>query len=239
MVMAGKKQYEITKEFLILEYVKNKKSSTKIASEFGCSINTINNRLKEFKIEVRNRGYHNIKNIDGMKFGFWTVIRKVGSRRKCMYWLCQCDCGEFKEIHCGGLTSGQRIRCKRCAGIALRSKDELNKTIWCGIKSCAKNRGITFSIKRKDAFDLFVIQNRKCALTGLEISFAETTRDHNRGKTTASLDRINSTLGYEHGNIQWTHKDINLMKGSLCESRFYNLCELVVLQNLCGDGETI
>lgn len=44
---------------------------------------------------------------------------------------------------------------------------------------------------------------------------------------TASLDRIDSTLPYEPGNVVWVHTDINYMKHCLTEERFYELVELV------------
>ncbi len=45
---------------------------------------------------------------------------------------------------------------------------------------------------------------------------------------TASLDRIDSRLGYEPGNIQWVHKDVNQMKWHLSNDRFIEVCRAVV-----------
>lgn len=39
-------------------------------------------------------------------------------------------------------------------------------------------------------------------------------------KTTASLDRIDSTKGYIHGNLQWIHKDLNQMKSNRTQDEF-------------------
>lgn len=36
-----------------------------------------------------------------------------------------------------------------------------------------------------------------------------------KGSSTASLDRIDSSRGYVQGNVQWVRVDINLMKHSL------------------------
>jgi hypothetical protein len=44
---------------------------------------------------------------------------------------------------------------------------------------------------------------------------------------TASLDRINSDLGYVYGNIQWIHKDINKMKNDYEQNYFILLCKKV------------
>ena len=48
---------------------------------------------------------------------------------------------------------------------------------------------------------------------------------------TASLDRIDSTKSYNVGNVQWVHKDINFMKGSLSENKFIEYCNLIVKNN--------
>lgn len=46
-------------------------------------------------------------------------------------------------------------------------------------------------------------------------------------KRTASLDRIDSTRGYVVGNLQWIHKDLNLMKNTLPTSLFIEWCKKV------------
>jgi hypothetical protein len=75
----------------------------------------------------------------------------------------------------------------------------------------------------KYAWDLFEQQGRKCALTGEPIELQRGTSPF-----TASLDRIDSDIGYIEGNVQWVHTDINIMKGVLSEARFCKLCEMVV-----------
>jgi hypothetical protein len=44
---------------------------------------------------------------------------------------------------------------------------------------------------------------------------------------TASLDRIDSSKGYFKGNVQWIHKDLNVMKMDLTEEKFIDYCKLV------------
>jgi len=44
---------------------------------------------------------------------------------------------------------------------------------------------------------------------------------------TASLDRIDSSKGYESGNIQWVHKQLNNMKQALPENEFFEWIKLV------------
>ena len=50
-----------------------------------------------------------------------------------------------------------------------------------------------------------------------------------KGKNqTASLDRIDSSKGYTKNNVQWLHKDINIMKRDFPEEKFLFLCKQIV-----------
>ena len=73
-------------------------------------------------------------------------------------------------------------------------------------------------------WDLFIKQNRKCALSGLELSFPKINGDQSY---TASIDRIDSSLGYIEGNVQWVHKDINIMKNKYDQDYFIQMCKLI------------
>jgi hypothetical protein len=107
----------------------------------------------------------------------------------------------------------------------------LTPSIWKRILQAAKTRNLEVDITLNDAYSLLVEQNHKCALTGVDISFADTSKEHNTGKTTASLDRIDSSKGYIKGNIQWVHKIINMMKRSSSQDEFKLWCRLVVVHN--------
>ena len=49
--------------------------------------------------------------------------------------------------------------------------------------------------------------------------------------TTASLDRIDSKKGYIKGNLQWVHKDLNIMKNSYPNQYFIEMCKKVANAN--------
>lgn len=55
--------------------------------------------------------------ITNKRFGKLTAIKKVSSRKGKTYWLCQCDCGEYKEIQTCHLTCGVTKSCGKCNGI--------------------------------------------------------------------------------------------------------------------------
>lgn len=49
----------------------------------------------------------------------------------------------------------------------------------------------------------------------------------NNQSKTASLDRIDSSLGYIEGNVQWINKEINYMKMDLPQDKFIEWCEKI------------
>jgi hypothetical protein len=105
-----------------------------------------------------------------------------------------------------------------------KGREQINGTLWSQIRTNAFRRNYPFVVTLHQAWDLFLKQNRKCALSGLELKFG--TRYYGE-ETTASLDRIDSSRGYEGNNIQWVHKDINWMKQDFSQSEFIAYCKLV------------
>lgn len=86
----------------------------------------------------------------------------------------------------------------------------------------AVSRGLEWCITIDLVNQLYLDQDKKCALTGLDIGWSTSLWDH-----TASIDRIDNQTGYVEGNIQLVHKEINMMRGSLDIKRFQELCTLV------------
>lgn len=111
---------------------------------------------------------------------------------------------------------------------AWKGYEEISGGHWCDIRKSAKRRSrkIEFNITIEEAWDLYIKQNRKCALSGVDIWFSPIGGRRHK-KTTASLDRIDSSLGYSVDNCQWVHKEVNMMKMSLKEEKFIKWCELI------------
>jgi hypothetical protein len=103
---------------------------------------------------------------------------------------------------------------------------ELSGSYWCHISGNAKRRGIPISITPEYAYNLFIKQNKKCALSGIDICLV---RYFRRDSTiqTASLDRIDNTKGYEEGNVQWVHKDVNEMRMNRTKENFIEWCHKI------------
>lgn len=106
--------------------------------------------------------------------------------------------------------------------------EEISGTYWCSLKDNAKKRNIIFDISIEYAWKIFINQNKKCNLSGRSLTLGES---FVYSKYTGSLDRIDSSKGYIEGNVQWVHKDINLMKNKFNQEEFIKLCILVANYN--------
>jgi hypothetical protein len=60
-----------------------------------------------------------LKDLTGLRFGRWLVLRRVPNRGKSVMWECQCDCGTVKIVHGTSLKGGTSTNCGcvRLAGI--------------------------------------------------------------------------------------------------------------------------
>lgn len=121
------------------------------------------------------------------------------------------DCGCKKRL-------GNSNGCWRGVG-------DISKSVFCYIQQDAKKRNILFDITIEQLARLFIEQDRKCALSGVELCFSNQPRQ--RKQTTASLDRIDSSKPYTIDNVWWVHKDVNLAKQKLSVEDFINLCRNV------------
>lgn len=179
----------------------------------------------------KNRIAHNYVDLSNKRFGKLIVISDTGRRKsKRPIWLCACDCGSTIEVLGKYLTNGDTKSCGCISKGNAHNRDaigEITKSYWTPIEKQAIRRGIPFEITREEAWDLFLIQNRKCAITGVELKFSNNIRDQ-RGTHTTSLDRIDSSKGYTIDNIQWVHKKINIMKNAMRTNEFVDWCKLVV-----------
>ena len=170
--------------------------------------------------QCMSRDYVKDKSLSiGDSINNWEVIsdfpfRKYGRS----YIKVRCTCGSKLEEDLVVRVAKEK-KSKGCAdcsrGSGYKGYRGLSGEYWSTIKHGAKLRNICFEITIEYAWDLFEKQKQKCKLSGLEIHFQKDASRSNRKRNfsrTASLDRIDSSKGYIVGNVQWVHKDINLMK---------------------------
>lgn len=158
-----------------------------------------------------------------------TCLERAHKIGRHVTWKCLCECGNItypyqthilrgntKSCGCLQKVSGEKNKCWGGHG-------EISGNVWSAIKRDRRKKDSReFSISIEFAWDLFIKQNRLCKLSGIPLTF-----DQNGEARTASLDRINSDLGYIEDNVQWVHKDINIMKNIYTQEYFVEICKKV------------
>jgi hypothetical protein len=169
--------------------------------------------------------YHNLFK-KGQKFGKYEVIDGSIIMDREAKISCRCECGNEYNVACFTLLKQTSRGCKSCN----QSRPKELNPAWKGygqvpgkklsrIIRGAKNRNIVVTIDIKFLSELYEKQNGKCYYTNLPINFDD---------GSASLERIDSKIGYEESNVVWVHKNVNIMKRDLSYEEFYNVCKLVV-----------
>lgn len=164
-------------------------------------------------------------NLMGKVFGRLTVVGYTEKRvRGNIVWQCACECGRMKLVEGAKLTVGAVKSCGCLQrDVHWKGYNDLSLSYFNSLRNRAKYKNIPFNITIEEVWDLFIQQKEKCALSGLPISFGV--------NNTASLDRINSSLGYTIDNIQWVYKNINVMKQNFEQNAFIMMCKLVANNN--------
>jgi hypothetical protein len=208
---------EITRSLLVQKYLVEGKGSPTIAKETGWTKPYILKKLREFKIPRRKLSEY-YEDLSGKKIGKLTVIEPVVSKntRSARTWKCQCDCGNFCEVDSDKIKRRKKIGCYTCGWW-----NGIPRNVWASFRY--STRGHEINVSDKYVQQLFDRQNGRCALTGRELYFAR--GEYEKHLTTASLDRIDSDIGYVEGNLQWVHKDVNFMKHCFSQEYFIQTCK--------------
>lgn len=197
-----------------------------------CSV--CNNEFTSYKKQNRKtcslscsyiqRGLDKTNDLLGRTFGELTVIKYIGSVNGKVVWRCECSCGGEVDVNSGDLTRKDNKKITRCSNPIHRSGEMssfwkgqfgISATYFRSLEAGATARGFCFEIDYEDMAKVFT---GYCALSGLPIKLG----------VDASLDRIDSSVGYTPDNIQWLHKDVNRIKSDLNQDYFINLCKKIV-----------
>tara|TARA_R110000765_G_scaffold173332_1_gene278118 strand:+ start:728 stop:1186 length:459 start_codon:yes stop_codon:yes gene_type:complete len=87
---------------------------------------------------------------------------------------------------------------------------------------CSRGRG---SVTLEQIEELWARQDGKCAITGVSL---DRTLGEGRVATNMSLDRIDSNLPYEEGNLQLLAAQVNMMKSNLEMPALKEWCRLIL-----------
>jgi hypothetical protein len=177
--------------------------------------------------------------LTGKKFHHLTVISRAASDRQGKStWLCKCDCGKEKVLSSDHLTRKvQPVKSCGCQSV----KRGPRHSQWTGYEEISgnwfhshilrerkqnKRTKVPVEVTAKDIWDLFIKQDRKCALSGVPLTISGSSKYND-----ASVDRIDSSKGYTLDNIQWVHKHINFMKRTYSQHYFIEMCKKVAENN--------
>lgn len=147
-----------------------------------------------------------LKDLTGLTFGYWKVLRRAENKGKRAMWLCKCVCGKEKVIQGTSLKSGlsKSCGCKKSEN-HFKTHGLANHPLyakWLAIRHRCKNphnhkyknyggKGITVCSEWDSDFELFY----EWALS-------------NGYKEGLELDRIDNTKGYSPENCRFvTHKE--------------------------------
>ncbi len=164
------------------------------------------------------------KDLVGRRNGKLLAIKYLRTEKNRNIWLCKCDCGNLTEVTRGNYNYRTQS-CGRCSGsLGGNSKyfEEIPGAYICRCKRGATDRNLEYNISNEYIWSIFLKQERKCALSKRAISFED---------TTASLDRIDSKKGYIEGNVQWVHKDVNIIKNKYDENYLLEIINDIYTNN--------
>jgi hypothetical protein len=230
------------KEELEQLYVVERKSYDEIALHFGISTSSIYRWIKKYDLPLQ---MHNVQDLKDQVFGKLLVVNYISSGRyqyvdvntgkqinagKYDVWRCKClTCGGFVNAKSGNLKSG-KAGCRKCNSEACSkklTKCPIDYEVWYNIVKRCNKKGIELNVDPDYLYGLFVKQNAKCALSGIDIYFGK----NRTSEGTASPDRIDSNQGYIKGNVRWVHKYVNTMRNAQPDHLFIDWCKQIVNHN--------
>jgi hypothetical protein len=169
-------------------------------------------------------GSHKL-DLSGQKFHDLTVVKFAGKNSyQNKMWECECVCGKRIEVSATVLRQGRKKSCgcsrylKGSAVYNYSGFEDITGTRFNAIRSSAVTRGIAFRISKEEIWGQLMSQGSRCALTGLPVTFKD---------SSASVDRVDPKGSYEPSNIQIVHQDVNLMRNKFTVERFVEVCKLV------------
>lgn len=154
------------------------------------------------------------------RFGEWTIVNpNIRKGIKDHEVLCRCSCGFEGYISASNVARGKSTRCGECRRDASTKQTGSNNPFWKGVGEIpsGKFRRIRDQATREFLAKLWDDCDKHCALTGVPLTMG----------VDASPDRIDSSIGYVDGNVQWVHKDVNIMKNAFDIDYFIETCRKI------------
>ena len=220
-----------TKEYLEEHYVRQNKSARAIAEENGYrSVSAIHRALDYHGIRKKNGKpskaltkelLHQLYIVEEKSVK--AIARELGLRSHTSVRLSLRQHG-LPVRDSGWFSTARKLgHIKRRKGYG-----EISGSYWCSVRHSARLRGLALDVTIEQAWQLFLQQGRRCALSGVKLKFAQR-RDviNDPDSQTASLDRKDSNKPYTLDNVQWIHKRLQWMKCDFPDEEFQDWCKKV------------
>lgn len=169
--------------------------------------------------------------LTNQRFGKLVALSKAPSRKGNTYWLCQCDCGNVKEIQTGHLTSGATKSCGACMGepFSFQNCNLKRNCILCGKEFIANtyNRQYCYDCSPKGLSGKEAVKRKKRILKHQLIQYKG-------GKCQkCGYDKCEGALQFHHRNPEekdFSLSDINLNNTTTSIQQIYqeiDKCDLL------------
>ena len=187
------------------------------------------------------------KDLSNKTIGEYFIICRAPNSKggATMFWA-ECSCGRIEKKCSTHIVRGKSNMCHQCSMDKLSKESfegvgDISYAYWTNLQRHAagvtvkrKSRRIKrFEITIEQAWELFLKQDNKCALSGVPLKFVTIGRSNRQRlkEQTASLDRIDSNGHYTIDNVQWVHKDVNRMKNVYEQEYFIDMCKNIANNN--------
>lgn len=222
----------LTEDYLRENLIENKISIAQLAINSNCCKHMIIKYCKKLNIYDDVKRMSSISNktsrdLTNEKFGKILALEissndAFGKKR----WLCQCECGRKKIINASSLIKGLTKTCGYCADRhSFKGYKDISGSYWRRVIENSEKRSLNFNITPEYVWNIYIEQERRCALSGVHILFH---KNQDKGSLqSASIDRISSKLGYVENNIQVLHKRVQKLKDVVPNDEFIYWCKLI------------